>query len=62
MYQIFRPKSNKKAKEVIAFTLEEEKLLINKLISNKNKVYSLIFLMQLENIVRYCEIPSNTVR
>ena len=56
MYQIFRPKSNKKAKEVSALTLEEEKLLIDKLITNENKVYSLIYLIQLFTGMRIGEV------
>lgn len=54
--QIYKPKSTQKAKEVRALTLEEEKLLIDKLITNENKVYSLIYLIQLFTGMRIGEV------
>lgn len=56
MLQIYKPKSLKKVKEVRALTLEEEKLLIKNLIFNKNKAYSLIYLIQLFTGMRIGEV------
>lgn len=56
MLQIYKPKSIKKAKEVRALTLQEEKLLIKKLITNRNEVYSLIYLIQLFTGMRIGEV------
>ena len=56
MFGIYKPKSIKKSKEIRALTLEEEKLLIEKLIANNNKIYSLIYLIQLFTGMRIGEV------
>ena len=56
MLQIYKPKSIKKTKEVKALTLEEEKLLIDKLIKSDNEMYSLIYLIQLFTGMRIGEV------
>lgn len=56
MLQIYKPKSTKNPKEVRALTLEEEKLLIKNLLTNENKIYSLIYLIQLFTGMRIGEV------
>lgn len=56
MLGIYKPKSTKQSKEIRALTLEEERLLIEKLISNNNKIYSLIYLIQLFTGMRIGEV------
>lgn len=56
MLEIYRPKSLKKEKEVRALTLEEEKILIEKLVKNEDKLYSLIYLIQLFTGMRIGEV------
>ena len=56
MLQIYKPKSTKRAKEVRALTLEEEKILIENLMKCKDKVYSLIYLIQLFTGMRIGEV------
>ena len=47
MKSVIRPKSLKTAKDVKALTLEEEKILIKRLLENSDNVYALVFLTQL---------------
>lgn len=56
MFQIYKPKSTKNTKEIRALTLEEEKLLIQNLLINQNKLYSLIYLLQLFTDMRIGEV------
>lgn len=61
MLQIYKPKSKKNTKEIRALTLEEEKLLIQNLVTNQNKVYSLIYLIQLFTGMRIGEVLALTI-
>lgn len=56
MLEIYKPKSTKKSKTVRALSLEEEKLLVKKLILNENHLYSLIYLTQLFTGMRIGEV------
>lgn len=56
MNSVIRPKSSKTTKNVRALTLEEEKILIKKLLEESENVYSLVFLVQLYTGMRIGEV------